>query len=140
MGEPTLKDLLDVARVHDATIQSRNVKIGRAIQEAAHQEVTLPTFDNDKPLNLAIELDPFGGNRNNRKVAARIASEGKRRFLNNSTPTHTGDPAKAAADLKLSLQLNPEPEILSSDDDVLTQVTPAKPSPGSPAALKQFKG
>lgn len=134
MNQPTLTEMLEVARNHDANIQSRNVKIGRAIQQAAHQEVTMPAPSKEAPLDLYVEEDPFGGNLNNRRVAARIARAAKRQFLNNSTPTHVGDPVKAAKDVELSLRLNPDSDLPSSDEQVM--IDSKVPSPGSPAALK----
>lgn len=67
--------------------------------------------------------DPFNGNMNNRRVAERIANTpGKRKqFLNNSMPTHIGDPNKAAADVAKSQKVNPvKPE---DDPDKMPPLT-----------------
>lgn len=135
--KPDHANLLAVAQHHDSVIFGRNVKINKAIQQAGQQEVTMPAATTPVQHIQLEDEDPFNGNQNNRRVAARIAKMSKRKYLNNSEPTHIGDPEKAARDVARSLELNPETELLSGDEQVMADLSPKlKPSPGSPAAQK----
>lgn len=135
--KPEHSNLLMVAQHHDAVIFGRNVKINKAIQQAGQQEVTMPAGTTSLQHIQVEDEDPFGGNANNRRVAARIAKMSKRKFLNNSEPTHVGDPEKAARDVARSLEVNPETELLSGDEQVMLDVDKTlTPTPGSPAAQK----
>lgn len=129
--------LLQVAQQHDANIFGRNVKINKAIQAAGQQEVTMPAESQPMVTIIMPDDDPFQGNLNNRRVAARIARATHRKFLNNSEPTHVGDPEKARKDVEQSLRVNPDSEILSQDEKVMNEVPKLTPTPGSPAAQKQ---
>lgn len=138
---PTQQDLLDVAKTHDATIFAQQVNVVEAIKKAQQVDVTVGVATKD--LNLTIDLDqhdPFGGNLNNRRVAARIAQMSSRSTPRGDTSTHTGDPEKAARDVEQSLKVLPDPKIPSGDELPPINLTPAKtPTPGSPAASKGKK-
>lgn len=134
---PTQNDLLNVAKVHDATIYSRYIKINKAIQSAGVIE-TLPGTPTHELSLVDADEDPFMGNRNNRRVASRIAVAFKsKKFLNSSQPTHIGDPEKAAADVERSLELNPDPQV--ANPEVLPPLPSLAPSKGSPAEKKAAK-
>lgn len=88
-------------------------------------------------LKMDDDGDPFNGNLNNRRVAERIASERKyKQYLNNSEPTHTGDPKKALDDIARSKALVPDPLVKTDDDPMPPIALPSLPTPGSPAAVK----
>lgn len=134
MAKHTLTDLLNVAAHHDAKIHGGFVKINKAIQQAGAVEAIpgIPAselkFDMD-------DDDPFNGNRNNRRVAARIAADHRTiHYLNNSMPTHIGDPKKAEADVAKSLAVDPDPVVLG--DDAVVELPHIALTPGSPAAKK----
>jgi hypothetical protein len=131
---PSQNQLLNVAKEHDVTIYGRYVQINKAIQDAGVITV-LPGVPSHELTLVDADEDPFLGNRNNRRVAARIAVAFKsKKFLNQSNPTHVGDPEKAAADVERSLQLNPDPQI--ADPEMLPALPALPPSVGSPASKK----
>lgn len=116
-------------------------------REAAHQaEVseavkgvgTLPAVKPHPVEELALEdedADPFGGNHNNRRVAARIAREYReRKYLNSSTPTHVGDPEKAAADVAQSLRVTGQDLHYGSASDNPVEPEVQQPSLNMPKA------
>src|SRR4051812_7194661 len=134
MAKHTLTDLLTVAAGHDAKVFAGHVKINKAIQQAGTVDVTPGIPAGELKFDMEDD-DPFNGNRNNRRVAARIASEHRTvHYLNNSMPTHIGDPRKAEADVRRSLEVNPDPVVL--DDDAPVSLPPVALTPGSPAAKK----
>src|ERR1035437_7530643 len=134
MYMPSQKELLNVAQGHDAVVLGRYVTINKAIQQAGVIEV-LPGIPSNELTLVDADEDPFLGNRNNRRVAARIAVAFKsKKFLNESHPTHVGDPEKAAADVEKSLALNPDP--LEASPDVLPELPALPPKAGSPAAKR----
>lgn len=132
---PSLVALLAAAKDHDAKQQNHRVKINKAIIEAGNVESTPPTPVAELVLTTEEEDDPFQGNLNNRRVAERIAGTlTHRKYLNNSEPTHVGDPQKALADIERSKRINPDPPQPMKDEEMPAIVLP--PSPGSPAAVK----
>lgn len=135
-----MKEMLTVAQEHDAKINMGRVQVGKNtifIAGAGSQEPpTMP--DKDAKLTITDENeDPFSGNINNRKVAERIATSGRRVYTNAARPAHQGDPIKAAADIAKSKLLNPDPVVDNSDDE--PETITVKPTAGSPAAVKKVE-
>lgn len=132
----TLSDLLKVSAEHDAKIHARHVKINKAMQTAGEHDVTVGVPVHELTLMLEDE-DPFNGNLNNRRVAARIARDGERISANHSHPVVMGNAEKARADVEKSLAVFPDPAIPNPDEELAADA-PA-PTPGSPAAKKAAK-
>lgn len=137
---PTQMELLAAAKQVDNTIHNRHVKINKAIIDAGQiQAVEAPPVSELK-LDVAEVDDPFGGNINNRNVAKRIAQQRDIVNLTAHERTHTGDPAKARADIAKSLAFNPDAKapVKDVDAEAAHNLTLAgiKPTPGSPAAEK----
>ncbi len=132
---PTLTEMLKVAQGHDNNIHARHVKINKAIQEAGVIAVTSAVPVHELKLHDE-DADPFNGNVNNRRVAARIARDMPRKSANHSEHFIIGNPDKAAQDVARSLAVNPDPVIPSGD--VLPDIQLA-PTPGSPAAQRKAK-
>jgi hypothetical protein len=132
----THADLLRTANEHDAQLQSRDFKITRAMKHAGEQVATpgLPVHE----LKMDIEdEDPFNGNLNNRRVAARIARQGHVTTANHENtvnPYQLGDAKKAHEDVQKSLAVNPDAQVPSGDDAAVQEPTP---TPGSPAAKRR---
>lgn len=121
----TQKDLLANAQRVDAGEFARGIKITKAMHAAARESTPPAAFHPVHLLQLEDQDDPFKGNLNNRRVAARIAA--KREVT-------SGDPVKAAADVKKSLAILPDAVVPTGDD--LPPIVLAAPTPGSPAANK----
>lgn len=95
-------DMLKASNQINANLAAQEVKPNpgaKAVKPAPIQELKL--VDENE--------DPFKGNLNNRRVAERIAElpGGVKQYLNNSLPTHIGDPNKAAADVAKSMAITP---------------------------------
>lgn len=129
---PEIRDLLNVANLHDAATVANQVKLAKVIAAGAIVPTIAPPVSELKLLEE--DEDPFNGNINNRNVAKRIARMSGRKFLNTTQPTHIGDPNKAAADVAKSEKVNPDPTVEDEDDDEPVNAKP--PSPNSPAAKK----
>ena len=127
-------DLLKVANEHDLARQANEVKMNRASGVVA----PTPGLPVEQLHLIEEDADPFNGNLNNRRVAMRIAGLKRRTFLNDSQPTHIGDPNKAASDVKKSLSVLPEPEGGEAEGSAKPAALPASflrpPTAGSPAA------
>lgn len=136
---PTQMELLKAAQTVDNTIHAHRVKVNKAILDAGSLPAATPVPVSELQL-VHEDDDPFNGNINNRKVAERVAATNRRIWMNNSEPTHMGDPAKAKADIERSKRINPDP-VKASDNDPLPPIDLGNtPTPGSPAAVKGTKG
>lgn len=134
-----LQEMINVMKEHDLTASSEKIATHAAALAVVKAGTTKPT-PGLHPSELTLideDEDPFNGNANNRRVAERIAAQGNRVYANNSRPIHTGDPAKARADIAKSKRLNPD---VVPDADFEESVPARKPTPGSPAALKAENG
>lgn len=132
---PTTQELINNAKLVDAALAGTQIQKNAAIA-AAVKLGSVEATPGLHPSKLSLDdptADPFGGNINNRNVAERIAKADRRIFTNTSRPIHTGDPAKAAADIARSKAITPDPIIEPEQDAEPVKVAP---SPGSPAALK----
>lgn len=135
---PNLQQMLAQARQHDP--QTNLSSVTRAVVTAM-REVQASVVPIPHPSEYSLidqDEDPFGGNVNNRNVAERIAKLKTRLYTNASRPIHTGDPAKAAADIAKSRKLNPDVPVDNSDAE--EPAVTVKPSEGSPAASKATGG
>jgi hypothetical protein len=130
------KDLLKVAKEHDAKIFARQVKINKALKEAGEVDVTVgPSAEDLNLTGLEQTHDPFNGNLNNRRVAARIATEPDHVSGNTVHRVFMSNREKAAADVAKSLAVLPDP-VVPTGDDLPPVVLTKQPTPGSPAATK----
>jgi hypothetical protein len=135
----THSDLLRVANEHDAQLQSRSFKITNAMKHAGEQVATPGVPVHELKMDIEDE-DPFNGNLNNRRVAARIARQGHILTANHENtvnPYQIGDAKKAHEDVQKSLAVNPDPQV-PSGDDAAVQEPPV--TPGSPAARRRSGG
>lgn len=141
---PTLTELLDADEQYRQRVVRNNQIVADAIQAAAEKANTIQAVEPPHVTELYLpehDGDPFNGNTNNRRVAARIARMPHSHRSKNHDPDHVfhgSNPDKARADVEQSLLVNPEPIIPSPDDMPAIELasTNTKPTPGSPAAKK----
>lgn len=126
---PTQKELLNEAKRFDTQSQLKMTDLAeKVVQLSAQYDTPFNTTPIEELQLTDPSADPFNGNLNNRRVAARIA----RRI-----EVTTGDPIKAAEDVKKSLEVNPETAVKTGDElPELKLVSSRTPTPGSPAAAK----
>lgn len=132
MATATQKELLHDSKNVDTVARDRMNRLALAVKDAADEmdESVEPTAIEDLQLDEP-DSDPFNGNLNNRRVAARIAR---------GIEVSAGDPKKAKADVEQSLRVNPEPVIKTGDEfPEIKLVGGREVTPGSPADLKHGK-
>lgn len=108
-----------------------------ASENSPRPDVKVATPPKVQDLKLVDEdVDPFNGNLNNRRVAERIAQTpgGVKQFLNNSLPSHIGDPTKAAADVAKSKSIIPDPH--GAPGEVLAQAPTKEEMAKTDAAVR----
>jgi hypothetical protein len=130
---PTQLELLANAQTVNEKIFGNRVKINKAVIEAGAETPVFGPPASELKLNLSYE-DPFNGNQNNRRVAENALRSKK--FIQPKA-VNTVDVAQTQKDIDVSKKLDPDVQAPIKDQPAEVLTLPSKPTPGSPAAIKE---